>query len=137
MVKAAEKIETIKIRQISGLGGTATGKSDGTSKPVVNQALVSILDMALKLPALKKLGKKLGSAWKAAWTSSPAKCFPRPGGPRKKRRGSRGSKGEEAKNQWHQRRRPFYATTPPFFYPSRERVKVFWMSCSRLWTLGS
>jgi len=63
MVKPAEKIDSIKIHQVSGLGGAQGGGSTTAStgdKPVVNQALDSILGMAVQMPALKKLGDELG-----------------------------------------------------------------------------
>ncbi len=63
MVKPAEKIDSIKIHHISGLGSPAQGGGGGAAaaeKPVVNQALDSIMDMALQLPALKKIGDELG-----------------------------------------------------------------------------
>ena len=63
MVKPAEKIDTIRIHQISGLGGVGGGAGDGSSggdKPPVNQALDSIMGMAVQLPALKKIGEELG-----------------------------------------------------------------------------
>ena len=63
MVKRAEKIDSIKIHHISGLGSPAQGGGGGAAaaeKPVVNQALDSIMDMALQLPALKKIGDELG-----------------------------------------------------------------------------
>lgn len=61
MVRPAEKIESIKIHHISGLGGgQVTGRSGSGDKPVVNQALDSIMEMALQLPALKKIGEELG-----------------------------------------------------------------------------
>jgi uncharacterized membrane protein YqiK len=63
MVKPAEKISSIKIHQINGLGRGAAGGSsggDGGDKPAVIQALDSIMDMAVQLPALKKIGEELG-----------------------------------------------------------------------------
>ena len=61
MVKPAEKIESIRIHQMTGFGGGATaGQSTSSDKPVVNQALDSIMDMAVQLPALKKIGEELG-----------------------------------------------------------------------------
>ena len=61
MVKPAEKIDSIKIHQLSGLGGTGGGNAGDTGdKPVVNQALDSILGMAVQMPALQKLGQELG-----------------------------------------------------------------------------
>ncbi len=58
MVKPAEKIDSIRIHQISGLGGQSASQAGG--KPVVNQALDSIMDMAVQLPMLRKLGEELG-----------------------------------------------------------------------------
>ncbi len=61
MVKPAEKINSINIHHISGLGvGGGSGSSSDQQKPVVNQALDSVMDMAVQLPALKKLGEELG-----------------------------------------------------------------------------
>lgn len=62
MVKPAEKIDSIKIHQIGGMGGAVGASAGGTSgdKPVVNQALDSIMGMAVQMPALKKLGDELG-----------------------------------------------------------------------------
>ena len=62
MVRPAEKIESIKIHHVSGLG-TGGGSPDGgggSDKTPVNQALDSILGMAVQLPALKTLGDELG-----------------------------------------------------------------------------
>ncbi len=65
MVKPAEKIDSIKIHHVSGgaldRSGSA-GESGGnhSDKPVVNQAMDSIMDMAVQLPALKKIGEELG-----------------------------------------------------------------------------
>lgn len=62
MVKPAEKIDSIKIHQITGLGqqnGAPVGSAD-PSRPAVNQALDSILGMAVQLPALRKIGEELG-----------------------------------------------------------------------------
>ena len=57
MVKPAEKIDTIRIHQVSGLNGVGggAGGSGGGDKPPVNQALDSIMGMAVQLPALKKI----------------------------------------------------------------------------------
>jgi flotillin len=59
MVKPAKKIDSIRIHQISGGGLTGSGSNKG-SKPPVNQVLDSIMEMAVQLPALKKIGKELG-----------------------------------------------------------------------------
>ncbi|MEM6387854.1 MAG: flotillin domain-containing protein [Pseudomonadota bacterium] len=62
MVKPAEKIDTIRIHQVSGLHGAGggAGASGVSDKPPVNQALDSIMGMAVQLPALKKIGEELG-----------------------------------------------------------------------------
>lgn len=65
MVKPAEKIDSIKIHHVTGLGsnrggGDGDGPSGSGDKPVVNQAIDSILDMAVQLPALKRIGEELG-----------------------------------------------------------------------------
>ncbi|MEZ5669373.1 MAG: flotillin domain-containing protein [Alphaproteobacteria bacterium] len=62
MVKPAEKIDSIRIHQITGLGGIngAGGNGAGAEKTPVNQAMDSILGMALQLPAMRKLGEDLG-----------------------------------------------------------------------------
>jgi flotillin len=60
MVKPAEKISSINIHHVSGLGGGSSRGGTDESKPVVNQALDSVMEMAVQLPALKKLGKELG-----------------------------------------------------------------------------
>ena len=67
MVRPAEKISSIKIHHITGgaldrggsAGGSAGGERSG-DKPPVNQALDSIMDMAVQLPALRKIGEDLG-----------------------------------------------------------------------------
>lgn len=64
MVRPAEKIDSIKIHHITGgalnRGGATAGSENGGDKPPVNQALDSIMDMALQLPALRKIGEDLG-----------------------------------------------------------------------------
>ena len=61
MVRPAEKIESIRIHNVTGLGhGSGEGGSGGDGKSPVNQALDSILGMAVQLPALKTLGDELG-----------------------------------------------------------------------------
>ncbi|MCP4820396.1 MAG: flotillin [Shimia sp.] len=59
MVKPAEKIDSIKIHQVTGMNGAAgSGKGEGGTP--VNQALDSVLGMALQMPAMQALGKELG-----------------------------------------------------------------------------
>lgn len=61
MVKPAEKIDSIKIHQITGMGGGIGGGGEANAnKPPVNQALDSVLGMAVQLPTLRKLGEELG-----------------------------------------------------------------------------
>ncbi|MEX0503499.1 flotillin family protein [Alphaproteobacteria bacterium LSUCC0719] len=65
MVRPAEKIDSIKIHHITGgaldRGGSGgSGGGGGGDKPPVNQALDSIMDMAVQLPALRKIGEDLG-----------------------------------------------------------------------------
>jgi len=62
MVKPAQKIESIKIHQVTGLGGGSNGSGDhGTNAgSPVTQAVDAIGSMAVQLPALKKLGEEIG-----------------------------------------------------------------------------
>lgn len=62
LVKPAEKIDTIRINQISGLGGNAgAGPAEGApEKSAINSAVDGVLSMALQLPAVKKLGEEVG-----------------------------------------------------------------------------
>ena len=58
MMKPVEKIDSIRINQVSGLN---TG-SGGGNVPVgpVNGAVDGVLNMALQLPAMQKLGQSIG-----------------------------------------------------------------------------
>jgi uncharacterized membrane protein YqiK len=56
MVKPAEKISGISINQISGLERS----SGAASTSPINQTVDAIMDMAVSLPALKKLGDSIG-----------------------------------------------------------------------------
>lgn len=69
MVKPAEKIDSIRIHHVQGLGGAATGTGAG-DRPPVNQALDAILGMAVQLPALKKLGEDLGLSLDAGFAGA-------------------------------------------------------------------
>jgi uncharacterized membrane protein YqiK len=68
MMKPAEKIDSIRIHQINGFGGStgSGGAVDGGSKPPVNQVMDSILGMALQLPALKSIGDQIGVDFSSA-----------------------------------------------------------------------
>lgn len=61
MVKPAEKIDSIKIHQVTGMNsvGGSEGNTNAGGTPV-NQALDSVLGMALQMPAMQALGKELG-----------------------------------------------------------------------------
>ncbi|KPA23703.1 Inner membrane protein YqiK [Shimia sp. SK013] len=59
MVKPAEKIDSIKIHQVTGMNA-ASGAGSGENGTPVNQALDSVLGMALQMPAMQALGKELG-----------------------------------------------------------------------------
>ncbi|MDR3464828.1 MAG: flotillin domain-containing protein [Xanthobacteraceae bacterium] len=62
MVKPAEKIESIRINQVTGFGpaGGGGGANGAAGGPVVNQVVDGILSMALQLPAVQKLGEEIG-----------------------------------------------------------------------------
>ncbi len=62
MVKPAEKIDSIRINHISGLGSFGGGGSGegGGSPSGFQSALDSIMGMALGFPAIKKLGDEIG-----------------------------------------------------------------------------
>lgn len=57
MVKPAEKIKGISINHMTGLGGGSGGESPESP---VNQTINSILDLAVQLPTMKKLGDTIG-----------------------------------------------------------------------------
>jgi len=56
LVRPAEKIDSIRIHQLSGLGGV----NGGAGGSPVNQAVEGVLGMAFQLPAFRKLGEELG-----------------------------------------------------------------------------
>lgn len=60
MVKPAEKIDSIKIHQVTGMNGAAHSGTSTNGGTPVNQALDSVLGMALQMPAMQALGKELG-----------------------------------------------------------------------------
>lgn len=85
MVRPAERIDSIRIHQVSGLGagaGGAGGAQGGAAKGAVNQALDSIMDMAVQLPALKRIGEDLGMSLDAglAGVTRPLEPQPQPEG---------------------------------------------------------
>ncbi len=63
MLKPAEKIDSIRINNITGFGPAAPyggGSDNGSGQPAVNQVVDGVLSMALQLPAVKKLGEEVG-----------------------------------------------------------------------------
>jgi len=60
MVKPAEKIKSINVNHVTGLGGSSGGSTPSTP---VAAALDSIMDMAVQMPMLKKIGDQMGVAF--------------------------------------------------------------------------
>ena len=66
LMKPAEKIESIRINQITGVGsgganrGGQDGDAGGGEGSPVNRVVDGILNLALQLPAAKKLGEEVG-----------------------------------------------------------------------------
>ena len=58
MVKPAEKINSINVNHVSGLGGGSNGES--TPKSPVSTAMDSIMEMAVQYPLLQKIGDQMG-----------------------------------------------------------------------------
>ena len=90
LVKPAEKINSIRINQVSGFGnsnmGTSNNEGDGESggsragggsggslgggeRPPVNQVMDGILGMALQLPAMKNIGDSIGQDFGSVFDS--------------------------------------------------------------------
>jgi len=59
MVRPAEKISSINVHHLSG-GAFSRGGGESAERPVINQALDSIMEMAVQLPALKRIGESVG-----------------------------------------------------------------------------
>ena len=57
MVKPAEKIKSINVNHVTGLGGS--GGKDSAKTPV-GSAMDSIMEMAVQMPLLKKIGDQMG-----------------------------------------------------------------------------
>lgn len=70
MMKPAEKIDSIRIHQITGFGGGSSGATggngDAAQKTPINQVMDSILGMALQLPALRSIGDSIGLDFSSA-----------------------------------------------------------------------
>jgi len=84
MMKPVERIDSIRIHQVSGFGSSsgAGGSAPGgaadsnSNKPPVTQVMDSIMGMALQLPALKSIGDQIGVDFSSAVKISPAKTPP-------------------------------------------------------------
>ena len=84
MMKPVEKIDSIRIHQVSGFGsssgspgsaGAGTGDA-GNNKPPVTQVMDSIMGMALQLPALRSIGDQIGVDFSSAVNITPPKTPP-------------------------------------------------------------
>ena len=80
MMKPVEKIDSIRIHQVSGFGDSRGGGGavsidggGGNGKAPVTQVMDSILGMALQLPALKSIGDQIGVDFSSAVDVSPVK----------------------------------------------------------------
>ncbi|GAB4355772.1 MAG: flotillin family protein [Gammaproteobacteria bacterium] len=61
LVRPAEKIESIRIHNLNGLGsGASLSAPAHRNNSAINQVVDSILDLAVRLPAAKKLGEEVG-----------------------------------------------------------------------------
>lgn len=60
LMKPTEKIETIRINHITGIGHGASGGGDKGGDNGVNSVIDGVLGLALQLPAVKKLGEEVG-----------------------------------------------------------------------------
>jgi flotillin len=90
MMKPAEKIDSIRIHQVTGFGGSSNGYGnagagpgsggDGGQRAPVTQVMDSILGMALQLPAMKSIGDSIGVDLSAAIGGSKG-GGPSPGAP--------------------------------------------------------
>ncbi|WP_375257219.1 flotillin family protein [Citreimonas sp.] len=69
MVKPAEKIRGININHVTGLGGGGNNAAGPVSP--INQTVDSILEMAVSLPAMKRLGETIGIDLESALETKP------------------------------------------------------------------
>lgn len=61
LMKPTEKIESIRVNHITGLGGnSSSGGGETSGGNGVNQVVDGVLGLALQLPAVKKLGEEVG-----------------------------------------------------------------------------
>ena len=59
MMKPVEKIDSIRINQISGPGNVGSSGADGVDS-AFGAAMDQILGMAVRLPAMKQMGEEIG-----------------------------------------------------------------------------
>lgn len=78
MVKPAEKIKSININHLSGGFGQTGGGSSSGDKPVINQAIDSIMEMAVQMPALKSIGESIGASLEEGQSRTSAKAAAKP-----------------------------------------------------------
>jgi uncharacterized membrane protein YqiK len=63
LLKPAERIESIRVNHISGIGlgpGGSGGREGGGDRSAMNEIVDGVLNLALQLPAVKKLGEEVG-----------------------------------------------------------------------------
>ena len=60
MMKPVEKIDSIRINHIGGLGNSSDGGSGSATDSAFSSAMEQILGMAVRLPAMQKMGKEVG-----------------------------------------------------------------------------
>jgi flotillin len=91
MMKPAEKIDSIRIHQVTGFGGASgagAGNGDAAQKTPINQVMDSILGMALQLPALRSIGDSIGVDFSSAVqeTTGTAIAKPEPDEPERRKK---------------------------------------------------
>jgi len=91
MMKPAEKIDSIRIHQVTGFGGASgagTGNGEAAQKTPINQVMDSILGMALQLPALRSIGDSIGLDFSSAVqeTTGTAIAQPEPDEPERRKK---------------------------------------------------
>ena len=91
MMKPAEKIDSIRIHQVTGFGGASgagAGNGEAAQKTPINQVMDSILGMALQLPALRSIGDSIGLDFSSAVqeTTGTAIAQPEPDEPERRKK---------------------------------------------------
>ncbi|SMX23976.1 flotillin family protein [Boseongicola aestuarii] len=70
MVKPAEKIKSINVNHVTGLGGRS---ADSMPNSPVSTAMDAIMDMAVQMPLLKKIGDQMGVTFDDSFDSGKEK----------------------------------------------------------------